>query len=288
MKLILMAGILASLLLVQVSASGPARYAYFVGNLTREGKPAPVGTEITAVNSTGGEYAVEYGFAYKLGEYGTGNNGPIHVGEGSDGGTISFKINGFSAAQVTFCSLMSCGVQQLDLSCTNCNHAPTLINGAVDQASGDVDATFRYTVTYSDADNDAPIWVNVSIDGVSYKMQGNYSNATEINELKNSREYWYETTLALGSHNYKFQAYDGFDSMETELQQGPTVFTPGENPGDINGDGTVGLTDLAMLGQAWDSSTGEANWNAAADFNLDGSITLLDLALLGQNWGNTY
>lgn len=54
------------------------------------------------------------------------------------------------------------------------------------------------------------------------------------------------------------------------------------------GDKNVGLVDLGLLGQAWDSSEADENWNAAADLNSDGSVDLTDLGILGQTWGNVY
>ncbi len=55
-------------------------------------------------------------------------------------------------------------------------------------------------------------------------------------------------------------------------------------PGDVNLDGQVDLTDLAMLGQAWQTSSGDPAFNHCADFNGDGSINLVDQATLGQHW----
>lgn len=63
------------------------------------------------------------------------------------------------------------------------------------------------------------------------------------------------------------------------------IFSTATTTGDINFDGQVNIIDLAMLGIAWGSSSGDANWNANADLNNDGSVSLLDLAILGQNWG---
>ncbi len=54
--------------------------------------------------------------------------------------------------------------------------------------------------------------------------------------------------------------------------------------GDITEDGIVNIYDLAILGQAWQSSEGDANWNASADLNNDGMVGLADLAIMGQNW----
>ena len=60
-----------------------------------------------------------------------------------------------------------------------------------------------------------------------------------------------------------------------------TWMMTGTELGDFNLDGTVGLLDLARLGEGWSSSDGWL-WG---DANGDGTVGLLDLARLGENWG---
>ncbi len=67
-----------------------------------------------------------------------------------------------------------------------------------------------------------------------------------------------------------------------------TTLPGGTGTGDINGDGFVNLLDLAVLGQAYNLSEGDVNYNSNADLNLDGTVNIFDLAFLGQNWGNQY
>jgi len=55
--------------------------------------------------------------------------------------------------------------------------------------------------------------------------------------------------------------------------------------GDINVDGEVNLTDLSLLGQAWNSRIGNPHYNECADINNDGVINSGDLSILGQHWG---
>jgi hypothetical protein len=57
--------------------------------------------------------------------------------------------------------------------------------------------------------------------------------------------------------------------------------------GDVNGDGTVNIFDLAAVGIAYGSSPGDANWNPAADLTGDGGIDIFDLATVGLNYGRT-
>jgi hypothetical protein len=53
--------------------------------------------------------------------------------------------------------------------------------------------------------------------------------------------------------------------------------------GDVNGDGTVNLADLAPFAEAYLSSTGGKDYNAAADFNQDGIVNQIDAKALEQN-----
>jgi hypothetical protein len=55
--------------------------------------------------------------------------------------------------------------------------------------------------------------------------------------------------------------------------------------GDMNGDGTINLADLASFLAAFGSCTGQPAFNAAADINADGCVTLNDLAVLLSNFG---
>jgi hypothetical protein len=58
--------------------------------------------------------------------------------------------------------------------------------------------------------------------------------------------------------------------------------------GDINGDGKVNISDLAIIAKAYGSRPGGVNWNAAADLNLDGKIDIRDMRLAARNYGQHY
>ena len=55
--------------------------------------------------------------------------------------------------------------------------------------------------------------------------------------------------------------------------------------GDIDGDGSVGVLDLARLAATYDLSSTDPGFDPAADLNDDGIVDLLDLAILGGNYG---
>jgi hypothetical protein len=53
--------------------------------------------------------------------------------------------------------------------------------------------------------------------------------------------------------------------------------------GDVNGDGTVNLADLAPFAQAYESTRGSSSYNPAADFNQNGIVNLYDAKAIMQN-----
>ena len=61
--------------------------------------------------------------------------------------------------------------------------------------------------------------------------------------------------------------------------------TPAGVVGDINGDGHVGLSDLALLLSSFGLCSGNAGFNPAADLNGSGCVDLGDLAVLLAHFG---
>jgi len=59
-------------------------------------------------------------------------------------------------------------------------------------------------------------------------------------------------------------------------------------PSDINGDGKVNLSDLALLALAYNSKPGDPRWNPNADIKGDGRVDLGDLAVLAQHYHQHY
>jgi PKD repeat protein len=55
--------------------------------------------------------------------------------------------------------------------------------------------------------------------------------------------------------------------------------------GDINGDGTVDISDAILLSSAYGSTPGDPNWNPSADLNGDGTVDLLDAIILSAHYG---
>jgi hypothetical protein len=44
------------------------------------------------------------------------------------------------------------------------------------------------------------------------------------------------------------------------------------------------MFDLAVLGSAYGSLTGDANWNLNADLTNDGEVDIFDVSVLAEHW----
>ncbi len=77
------------------------------------------------------------------------------------------------------------------------------------------------------------------------------------------------------------QSVKRFDSRNSTVNQPQLIVTfnpPAANPADVNNDGLVNGTDLAIVLGAWATS------NATADIDNDGTVNGIDLALVLASW----
>ena len=80
-------------------------------------------------------------------------------------------------------------------------------------------------------------------------------------------------------HDRRFQnSADGDDRIFA-------ITSNGAIPGDLDGDGDVDLTDLAVMLSAFGRCTGDPAYNPRADIDADGCVGLADLATLLANFG---
>ncbi len=97
------------------------------------------------------------------------------------------------------------------------NNAPELSNSSMTPSQGDTDTVFTFSVHYYDADGDTPVFIQVVIDDAVYNMElkpgGNAANGT----------YKYSTTLAEGTHNYYFTAFNGLKTVRTDNSTTPYI-----------------------------------------------------------------
>ncbi len=90
--------------------------------------------------------------------------------------------------------------------CSSGPSAPVLTNPAMSPLAGDESTVFAFSVTYSDADNDAPSQVKLLVDQTEYDMSKHDAGADAYSD---GVVYTYSTTLPVGNHAYSFSASDG-------------------------------------------------------------------------------
>lgn len=88
------------------------------------------------------------------------------------------------------------------------------------------------------------------------------------------------TSLSDGNYTIAFNSTDNAGNIEN---MNVTLVGP-----DINGDGTVGMKDIAIAAKSFGSYPGHPRWNPIADINLDGRVDLQDIALVARMFGKQY
>lgn len=102
------------------------------------------------------------------------------------------------------------------------NTAPTL-TGLVQPPAGDPKTNFTYQVTYTDRENDLPVYMTISIDGVDHQMVAHEALDLEVTDGK---VYAFTTTLPSGIHEYSFTTSDGQNVVSSGRLIGPQVESP--------------------------------------------------------------
>jgi len=109
------------------------------------------------------------------------------------------------------------------------NNLPELLDHIVSPLTGLSDQVFRFAATYTDADDESPSFIKVLLDdestGVTMALDTNATSNLHDGDYTNGERYFYEMTLSLGDHSYKYDFSDGTDSLTTIVQSGPVVFS---------------------------------------------------------------
>ncbi len=103
------------------------------------------------------------------------------------------------------------------------NYKPTLTLGSVTPSSGTVLEKYKFIVVYTDLGNEAPVYVDVVIDGKNYSMTKQDSSENDYND---GCEFVFTTELAVGNHVFYFSTSDGnytIRSPAIENREGPDV-----------------------------------------------------------------
>ncbi len=75
----------------------------------------------------------------------------------------------------------------------------------------------------------------------------------------------------------------GLNALTTTTTTSGNAVVSNSLPGDINGDGNVNPTDLALMQAAWLTTPGDAFYNPAADLNHNGYVGFGDVKLMERN-----
>jgi len=93
---------------------------------------------------------------------------------------------------------------------------------------------------------------------------------------------WNTTSFAYGNYTISAHAWPVPDEINTANNNFTGGIVKVTIPGDINGDGTVDISDAAQIGINWQHTVPPAPANA--DINSDGIIDISDAAIVGVNW----
>ncbi len=74
----------------------------------------------------------------------------------------------------------------------------------------------------------------------------------------------------------------GDGNKDAEFTSPEAIYVAMTIPGDVNGDGVVNCTDLALTKASFNKRQGQAGFNAGADFNGDGIVDIKDWTLITQ------
>jgi hypothetical protein len=88
------------------------------------------------------------------------------------------------------------------------------------------------------------------------------------------------TWLCDGNYTIAFNSTDNVFNVENTNYFNVTLVGP-----DVNGDGKVDMSDIALAARAFGTVPGDARWNQIADINLDGKVDLRDIALVARMFG---
>ncbi len=144
---------------------------------------------------------------------------------------------------------------------------PVLRDGVVSPTSGDTSATFTYSVTYADAEDDPPSPITVSINGGA--SENMTVKAGQDSDYTNGEIYEYSISganLGVGTHTFQFAASDGTDNATGDIgsHSGPTVSSPPKVGGGGGGGGGGGLPGVTSVG-GQHTAKGKFDWDVTCE-----------------------
>lgn len=164
---------------------------------------------------------------------------------------------------------------------TKASTTPTPIHtpAATDTTAPTAPTSLHATVTTS---NTVSLAWTASTDNVGVKGYHVYRNGTLIGD-STTTSYTDSNLTSSTTYTYTVKAFDASANLSAASNSLNVTTLAGTSvTGDVNGDGHVNLTDLAILFGHWGSTTATTT---TGDVNGDGKVDLTDLAMLFGNWG---
>jgi parallel beta-helix repeat protein len=125
-----------------------------------------------------------------------------------------------------------------------------------------------------------------------------YANSTVVGQVSNVTLAAKNSTIldvpwdtsGFAKGNYTISAYIEPVLGETEVED--NNYTDGKIkitiPGDVNGDGTVDMRDIAYVARRFGMSPADPRWDPDADINDDGKIDMRDIGYVARCYGQHY
>ncbi|MBI4739442.1 S8 family serine peptidase [Candidatus Woesearchaeota archaeon] len=100
------------------------------------------------------------------------------------------------------------------------NNVPTLTMGAVSPGSGNNSTLFNFTVNYTDADNETPLFVNVTVLANTFSLAA--ADSADV-DVVDGKIFFVNRTIRKGNNYFFFSTGDGVNTTVTTNQSGPNI-----------------------------------------------------------------
>jgi hypothetical protein len=157
-------------------------------------------------------------------------------------------------------------------------------------SEGSLTRQWSFPVLVRNNSGDVISGANVTIYNSTRKLFGSKNTAYDGTTTFHATEYANNSGRTSWFNPYNITVFkQGFRQFSVEMnatRYKSLVVTLGDGiGGDLNGDCSVDVADLQIVGDAYGSVPGDASWNPAADMNGDNKIDVLDLSAVGLRYG---
>jgi len=161
--------------------------------------------------------------------------------------------------------------------------APSLIQATVTPKYGNTSTVFNFTVDYIDGDNEPPVFMNITLNGMNHTMmEGNTSDTNMVD----GKTYYYTTILGIANdHNFRIWASDGTFTTSTALIDAPDVNNT--KPKILTGDVLNATEDIPYEVHYDYTDIDELNVGQILSWNFDTNATWLTFNYTSTNLSGT-